>query len=139
MFNRENTTPFNSASHVPLGPTPGFERRKLIYTSKTADATVRNSSGQDIGYIDDIAIDSVTGEIAYAILSLGGLLGIGEHLHPVPWSVLKYEPGENCFSISLSSAELRAAPIYSKAAFAKLRDSDEQFPHNIFAYYGIYT
>jgi hypothetical protein len=117
----------------------GFENRKLIYASKINGATVRNAAGQNIGHIDDIAIDSVMGDIAYAVLSLGGFLGIGEHFHPVPWSLLNYEPGTNSYRVMLTNDELKAAPMYSKSTFAELRDSDENFPHNIFAYYGIYT
>ena|ERR1022692_1924350 len=117
----------------------GFENRKLIYASKVSGDTVRNSAGQSIGHIEDIAIDSITGDIAYAVLSLGGFLGIGERFHPVPWSVLKYEPDQNSYLVTLSNDELKAAPMYSKSTFAELRDSAENFPHNMFAYYGIYT
>jgi sporulation protein YlmC with PRC-barrel domain len=114
-------------------------KQKVIYGSKVNETTVANMAGQCIGHIEDLAIDKDTGDIAYAVLSFGGFLGMGEHFHAVPWSALKYDAEKNGYVISLSSDELKAAPTYGKTAFKQLRDSDENFPHNIFAYYGIYT
>lgn len=136
MLNRENSTPAIVSAGASVA---GFEGRKLIYASQVGGAVVRNSAGQNVGHIDDIAIDSTTGDIAYAILSLGGFLGIGEHIHPVPWSLLSYDPDSNSYLVSASNDELRKAPNYSKREFSDLRDRDENFPQNIFAYYGIYT
>jgi sporulation protein YlmC with PRC-barrel domain len=144
MLNRENNTSTNTAAltspHGHMGTdVVGFEDRKLTYASKILGAFVRNSAGHNVGHIDDIAVDPTTGDIAHAVLSLGGFLGIGEHIHPVPWSVLKFDAGTNSYTIPVSDGELRTAPTYSKSAFYELRDNDESFPHNIFAYYGIYT
>jgi hypothetical protein len=139
MLNRKTNIPTNARPPDQVDTTAGFEDRKLIYATKVRGAVVRNSAGQNIGHIEDIAIDAVTGDIAYAVLSLGGILGIGEHVHPIPWSLLEFDPDANGYLVSVSNDELGSAPSYSKSAFSNLRDNDESFPRNIFAYYGIYT
>jgi sporulation protein YlmC with PRC-barrel domain len=142
MLNRENNAAIAMAapasSRANFG-VAGFEDRKLIYASKLRGAVVRNSAGHSVGHIEDIAIDAVTGNIACAVLSLGGFLGVGEHVLPVPWPVLSFDANTHSYRVSLSNDALRAAPACSKSAFSDLRDGDENFPDNIFAYYGIYT
>lgn len=55
--------------------------------SKVRGATVVNESGDRIGTIDDIIITR-DGRESYAVLSVGGFLGLGEHLVAVPYSQL---------------------------------------------------
>ena len=93
-----------------------MENHKVIYGSKVNEEKVANMAGQCIGHIEDLAIDRDSGDIAYAVLSFGGFLGMGEHFHPVPWSVLKYDAEKNGYVISLSNDELKAAPTAANIA-----------------------
>ena len=36
-------------------------------------------------------IDKISGKVAYAVMSFGGFLGMGEDYYPVPWASLKYD------------------------------------------------
>ena len=47
---------------------------------------VYNSAGEHLGDAEDIVIDAKTGKVAYAVLSFGGFLGMGEKLFAIPWS-----------------------------------------------------
>ncbi len=49
---------------------------------------VYNTAGENLGAIHDIMIDEPSGKVAYAIMSFGGFLGIGNQYHPLPWSIL---------------------------------------------------
>ncbi len=61
-------------------------------SSKVIGATVFNSSGQDIGSIDDLLMGD-DGKIDKAVISTGGgVLGIGAKLVAVPFDQLKFEP-----------------------------------------------
>lgn len=51
--------------------------------------SVQNSAGEDLGSINDFAVDSKTGRILYAVVSYGGTLGIGNKLFAVAPSALK--------------------------------------------------
>jgi hypothetical protein len=52
---------------------------------------VYNAAGENLGSIHDVMIDKKSGNVAYAIMSFGGFLGIGNDYHPLPWSVLRYD------------------------------------------------
>lgn len=49
---------------------------------------VTNAAGEDLGTIEDIVINTENGDLSYAILQLGGFLGIGDAFHVVPLSSL---------------------------------------------------
>jgi hypothetical protein len=49
----------------------------------------------------------------YAIVSLGGCLGIGEELRPVPWLNLDYDPDLQGYVTALDEDFIRSAPIYT--------------------------
>ncbi len=36
-------------------------------------------------------LDKVSGQAAYAVMSFGGFLGVGERYHPLPWKRLRYD------------------------------------------------
>ena len=50
--------------------------------------SVVNSAGEDLGDIKAIMLDVTTGRIAYAVLSFGGFLGVGNKLFAIPWTAL---------------------------------------------------
>ncbi|CAE6854153.1 hypothetical protein R69608_07759 [Paraburkholderia nemoris] len=57
---------------------------------------VITSDGEDIGKISDIMLDVRGGRIAYAVLSSGGFLGMGNTLYAIPWSALTLDTSEKC-------------------------------------------
>jgi len=93
---------------------------RLILASRVENAAVYNDEGWLIGHIKDLSIDRETGEVVYAILSFGGLLGIGTCFHPLPWSVLSYDPDRHGYMISLDIRELKDAPHYDAAELEAL-------------------
>jgi hypothetical protein len=52
---------------------------------------VYGADGEKVGYIERIMIDKISGKVSYAVLSFGGLLGIGDDHYPLPWQTLKYD------------------------------------------------
>ena len=57
--------------------------------SKVRGATVVNENDEAIGKVDDIII-SADGKSPFAVLSVGGFLGIGDHLVALPYDSLKF-------------------------------------------------
>lgn len=55
--------------------------------SKVRGASVVNETGERIGTIDDVIITQ-DGKESYAVLAVGGFLGLGDHLVAVPYSQL---------------------------------------------------
>jgi hypothetical protein len=53
---------------------------------------VINPQGKSLGKIEEIMLDAAPGRIAYAVLSFGGFLGLGDKLFAVPWNALNFDP-----------------------------------------------
>src|SRR5687768_12965023 len=50
---------------------------------------VRNKENQKLGEVKDLVMDINTGRLSYAVLSVGGFLGVGEKLIALPPGALK--------------------------------------------------
>ena len=68
------------------------ETVSLISAGKVQGTNVYNTDGDSLGEVYDVMIDKLSGKVAYAIMSFGGFLRVGERYHPLPWNTLKYAP-----------------------------------------------
>jgi hypothetical protein len=82
-------------------------------------------------------IDKASGNVAYAILSFGGILGIGQKHLPVPWSRMQYSASLEAYEINLTDDELAKAPFY--AADKEFDWGNRSREAEIHAYYGART
>jgi sporulation protein YlmC with PRC-barrel domain len=90
------------------------ETSSLISAEKVAGTNVYNTAGDSLGEIIDVMIDKQSGRIAYAVMSFGGFLGIGERYHPLPWSTLKYDTRQGGYVVGLTKDQLEKAPTYGE-------------------------
>lgn len=90
------------------------ETGRLIAASKVQGTNVQNRAGESLGSIYDVMIDKYTGKVAYAIMSFGGFLGIGERYHALPWSVLKYDTNAGAYVVDLDKRTLEGAPTFGR-------------------------
>jgi hypothetical protein len=88
------------------------ETNSLIASDKVQGTNVYNTAGDNLGSIHDLMIDKLSGKVAYAILSFGGFLGIGNDYHPLPWSVLKYDTNMGGYVVHLDKSKLERSPSY---------------------------
>jgi hypothetical protein len=91
-------------------PVQGPQATGLITSDNVEGMPVYDMHGKRIGTVDRLMIDKVTGQIAYAILSFGGFLGIGEDHYPIPWSMLTYNEKPDGFQVDITEDELKNAP-----------------------------
>jgi sporulation protein YlmC with PRC-barrel domain len=106
----------------------------LIEASRVRGSSVFNRTGEKLGSIDDIMIEKRSGKAVYAIMSFGGFLGIGEDYHPLPWSMLTYDPALGGYVVDLDRTVLEGAPAY--AAGASPRWGDQTYEEGLHRYYG---
>jgi sporulation protein YlmC with PRC-barrel domain len=78
------------------------------------DFDVENSAGESLGSIHDIMIDLATGNVAYAVLSFGGFLGLGEKLFAIPWSKLVTSDKDKTFILDVPKEKLDAKRGFDK-------------------------
>mgnify|MGYP003395067671 FL=1 len=62
-----------------------------IAANKVSGTNVFSLAGENLGTVNDVMIDKLSGRTIYAIMSFGGFLGMGEKYHPLPWSTLHYD------------------------------------------------
>jgi len=70
----------------------------VLSASTLSGDTVRNAAGDDLGSVKEIMVDIPSGRVAYAVLSFGGFLGMGDKLFAVPWSALTVDEDEKCLN-----------------------------------------
>lgn len=100
-----------SASREALGRR---ETVSLIGSDKVEGTAVYRSDGTKIGRIERVMIEKVSGEVAYAIMSFGGFMGIGEDYYPLPWSALTYNPELDGYEVNVSEEQLKGAPRFTQ-------------------------
>jgi sporulation protein YlmC with PRC-barrel domain len=87
-------------------------KHTLIASDRIEGTAVRRTSGEKIGKIERLMLDKISGKVAYAVLSFGGFLGIGNKHLPIPWTRLTYNQSLDAYEINVSDDELRQAPAY---------------------------
>lgn len=90
------------------------ETGRLISADKVEGTAVYNRAADKLGSIYQVMIDKQTGKVAYAVMSFGGFLGIGERYHPLPWSMLTYDPSQGGYIVNLDRKLLERAPTYAR-------------------------
>ena len=100
-----------SASREALGRR---ETVSLIGSDKVEGTAVYRSDGTKIGRIERVMIEKVSGEVAYAVMSFGGFMGIGEDYYPLPWSALTYNPELDGYEVNVSEEQLKGAPRFTQ-------------------------
>jgi len=88
------------------------ETTNLISSEKVSGTDVYNTAGDSLGEIHDVMIDKQSGKIAYAVMSFGGFLGIGERYHPLPWVTLKYDTRQGGYVVGMTKEQLEGAPTF---------------------------
>lgn len=83
---------------------------------------VMNSAGEKLGKVEAIMLDVPSGRIAYAVLSHGGFLGMGDKLFAIPWQAMKLDTRKKCFVLDLPSEVLRDAPGFDKNHWPSMAD-----------------
>ena len=89
---------------------PIDHRHELISSRRVEGTPVYSRTEQRLGSIHSVMIEKRSGKVAYAVLSFGGIFGLGEHVHPVPWEVLNYDVGLDAYVVDLTREELEKAP-----------------------------
>ncbi|HEY1336879.1 MAG TPA: PRC-barrel domain-containing protein [Bryobacteraceae bacterium] len=98
------------------------EYRRVMSAGTLAGDRVRNSAGEDLGKIEEIMLDVPTGRVAYAVLSFGGFLGMGNKLFAVPWQALTLNERDHEFILNVDKRQLENAPGFDKDNWPDMAD-----------------
>jgi len=95
-------------------------------------ATVANPTGDVLGTVDDLILDSATGRVVYALMSFGGLLGLGTQYFPIPWELFTHDTANSRFTVDLDKTRLETAPRHGTES-----EWTRRFASEIDSFYGI--
>lgn len=97
----------------------------LVSAADVTGTTVYGADDSNVGSIDRVMIDKQSGKVVYAVMSFGGILGIGGDERPVPWDTLTYDTSLGGFRTSITEAQLNDAPR-SESGWESNRDWEER-------------
>ena len=98
---------------VPGGTVATDETLNLISADKVVGTSVYNRQGEKLGSVYTLMLNKLNGQVAYAVMSFGGFLGIGEKYHPLPWKMLNYDTRMGGYVVDLDRDRLDKAPSYT--------------------------
>jgi len=96
--------------------------RRTLGASTLIQDKVVNLAGQDVGKIEELMIDVTTGRVAYAVMSFGGFLGIGNKLFALPWSAVTVDEAKKRFVVNVTKESLDEMPGFDKDHWPDLGD-----------------
>jgi|EP01034_Spumella_vulgaris_P026045 sporulation protein YlmC with PRC-barrel domain len=111
------------------GPGP-----RLMGADTLMGEDVYNRMDEDLGDIKEFMLDMQTGQVAYAVLSFGGILGMGNKLFAVPFQALELDTVNKRFILDVSKERLENAPGFDKDNWPDMASAE--FSNTIHSYYG---
>lgn len=85
---------------------------------------VRNPAGEDLGKLEEIVIFLDSGRVAYAVLSAGGVMGLGDRYFAVPWSMLAVDTDSHAVVVDVDKDTIENAPGFDKDNWPSGEDSE---------------
>ncbi len=123
-----------STTGTTTGDVATDETDRLIASDRVEGTAVFDRQGERLGTVLNFMVDKYSGNVAYAVMSFGGFLGIGERYHPLPWEKLDYDTSLGGFVVDTDRSQLEGAPHYS-------RDEDpwgrSAYGRDVYGYWGV--
>lgn len=111
------------------GPGPELMGAKTL----TGDH-VHNLQNEHLGEIKEFLLEMSTGKVAYAVMSSGGVLSLGEKLFAVPWEALTLDTANKRFTMNVSKERIENAPGFDTDDWPDM--ADQQWASQLHSYYG---
>lgn len=118
------------ATDIPPAPKPV---KRFVASNRVEGTTVYGPDGRKLGTVHSFMVDKLTGQVAYAVLSFGGFLGLGQRYHPLPWSSLRYDGAREEYVVNVDKAMLEGSPSYRPDDAPEF---DDGYGERISTYYG---
>jgi hypothetical protein len=113
--------------------TEARETAGLIGSDKVEGTTVYDATGEKMGRIERVMINKISGQVAYAVLSFGGFLGLGSDYYPIPWDSLTYDTSLGGYRTTITAEQLKGAP---KCTGTNWDWDDRARGRQVYDYYG---
>jgi sporulation protein YlmC with PRC-barrel domain len=88
--------------------------QQVSRASKIIGTTVENCHGDSLGDIKDLVLDPASGHVVYAVVSFGGVFGVGDKLFAIPWQALHWMRDKENYALDVDKGILEKAPGFNK-------------------------
>lgn len=119
----------------PSTPTSTSTAPFVLAATSVIGTKVQNPEGEDLGKLEEIMIDVDYGTVAYAVLSFGGFLGLGNKLFAVPWRALRQSREDGTLILKADREMLENAPGFDKDNWPQV--SDRSWGGSVYRHYKI--
>jgi sporulation protein YlmC with PRC-barrel domain len=109
---------------------------QVLQASTIIGSKVFSPAGEQLGNLKELVMDLEDGRIAYAVLSFGGFLGMGDKLFAIPWEALMLRPSDNTFFLDVDKEVLKEAPGFDKDHWPDDAQYEAGWLLDIYEYYG---
>ncbi len=103
-----------------------------------AAAEKKEPATRPTGEITDIVIATKTGRTEWAVVSFGGLLGIGDKTVAVPCSILQWNAATKCYDAKVSHDHVKALNAFD-AKKARAQGLDDAMPAHVTNWHTVVT
>lgn len=109
---------------------------RLLPASHLKGSNVKNIEGQNIGKVEDIMIDWAQGSVAYAVLSFGGFLGMGQKFFAIPLEAFNFQTEDKTthLVLDIDKESLENAPGFDRDHWPQ--NPDRTFISAVYSHYG---
>ncbi|MFZ2995852.1 PRC-barrel domain-containing protein [Sphingobium sp.] len=115
------------------GPTDTAPTNLLLSSNKVDSTKVASRDGDSLGSVHSFMVNKRTGEVTYAVLSLGGFLGMGKSYYPLPFELLSYDHVADGYIVTVDRRLLEGGPSWSNNA----PDFNQAYADRVSNYYGV--
>lgn len=120
--------PYSEARQETLKQT---ETGSLIAADKVQGTDIFNRRGDNLGEVESVMIDKLSGKVAYAVVAFGGFFGIGAERRALPWNALSYNVDLGGYLVEADDEVLRHAPLYNG------KNSDLEWGKELHNHFGV--
>ena len=113
---------------------PREETMTLIASDKVEGTPVYNRQNEKLGSIHNLMVDKRSGKVEYAVMSFGGVLGMGTDYYPLPWGSLTYDPAQGGYIVDIDKETLKSAPHYKPTDTPRY---DRAYGESVYGHYGL--
>lgn len=108
---------------------------QVLSASSLMNEPVINPQGESLGKVEDYMLDLDKGCVSYAVLSFGGILGMGDKLFAIPWQAMTVDTDRKAFILDVPKERLENAPGFDKDNWPQY--PDQEFMGNVYDYYQV--
>lgn len=111
--------------------------QRISRASKIMGTAVKNPNGDTLGDIKELVLNPDNGQVVYAVVSFGGVMGLGNKLFAIPWQALHWIPGEDHYDLNMDKATLMTAPGFDESHWPDSSDSWDLQRQGLHQFYGV--